>query len=140
MRRCTRCKLNRNYGRYVGKRGRICDVCRKGSASEAARNRRLKEVYFLEPEEWARILELTDNKCGGCHQARHYRMQVDHDHKVEREMRALGWSERDAMRASIRGPACRRCNKLLRDCRDSIANLQGLIDFLESPPARKVLT
>ena len=130
-RKCCRCKLNRNVLRYVGKRGRICDTCRKTSSSESARNRRLREVYEVTPDEWAKVLELQGNVCGGCKQPRSYRLQVDHDHKVEREL---------GMRASLRGALCRRCNKALRDLRDSIENLEGLAAFLRDPPARKILS
>lgn len=129
-RKCARCGLGRNPSRYVGIRGRICDTCRKGKSSESARNRRLVEVYEITPEEWELILLLTGHACGACRQKRSYRLNVDHDHKVERER---------GMRASIRGPLCRRCNKALRDLRDSIPVLEGLIAYLRDPPARRIL-
>lgn len=129
MRVCVRCGDNRALRFYKG-RGKICAKCRKSSSSTAARNRRLIEVYEVTPEEWELILKLTGYACAACEQKRTYRLSVDHDHKVEK---ACG------MRASIRGPLCRRCNKVLRDIRDSIPVLEGLIAYLKSPPARKVL-
>jgi hypothetical protein len=130
MRVCKRCGDNRADRFFVGKRGRLCLRCRKGGASDAARNRRLAEHYEVTPEEWERILEMCGHKCAGCKQKRSYRLNVDHDHKVEREQ---------GMRASVRGPLCRRCNKLLRDCRDNIDILIWLAEYLRAPPARKVL-
>lgn len=88
------------------------------------------DVYELTPEEWASVLELQGHVCAGCGQPRSYELNVDHDHKVEKEQ---------GMRASIRGGLCRRCNKVLRDIRDSIPNLLGLAKYLQDPPARKVL-
>lgn len=129
-RKCCRCDLNRNVSRYVGKRGRICDDCRGKGNKKAARERRLRMVYEVEPEEWELVLELQGRVCGGCGQPRSYELNVDHDHKIEREQ---------GMRASLRGGLCRRCNKALRDLRDSIDNLEGLAAFLRDPPARKVL-
>lgn len=127
---CSRCKDNRHERFFVGERGRICQRCRKGRASVKARERRLLEVYEVTPEEWAQVLELQGGVCAGCGQPRSYALNVDHDHKVEREL---------GMRASLRGGLCRRCNKVLRDIRDSIDNLLGLAAYLREPPARKVL-
>ena len=125
------CGRNRGDQFYKGPRGRICVSCQKSRSSEAARNRRLEETYEVTPEEWDLILKLVGYKCGACAQKRSYRLNVDHDHKVERT---------HGMRASLRGPLCRRCNKVLRDIRYNIEVLQGLIDYLRDPPARKVLS
>lgn len=130
MRVCSRCAANRHERFYVGKRGRICLTCRKGGSRKAARNRRLKDVYELEPSEWQAILDLCDGKCAGCKQPRSYSLQVDHDHKVEKEQ---------GTRASIRGPLCKRDNKILRDARDNPELLEALAAYLRNPPARKVL-
>jgi len=72
-----------------------------------------------------------DGRCAVCGEKRGYRLNVDHDHKVEKE---------EGVRTSVRGLLCRRCNKLLRDCRDSIPLLRKLIKYLQAPPAKEVIT
>lgn len=91
----------------------------------------LRKNYDISLEEYEAILAAQGGVCGGCRQPRSYNLQVDHDHAVERER---------GVRASIRGLLCRRCNKVARDVRDSVAALLGLAAFLENPPAREVLS
>lgn len=69
--------------------------------------------------------------CAGCGQTRKYRLNVDHDHKVEKER---------GSRASVRGLLCRRCNKLLRDCRDNPDLLRALVRYLTAWPSKGVIT
>lgn len=67
-------------------------------------------------------------------------LEVDHDHKLEKELIAGGWAVLDAARASVRGLCCRRCNgRLLTSCLDDTLILERAIAYLMSPPAPKVL-
>lgn len=130
-RRCDSCGLNRQAAAFSGDRGRICATCKKQVRRRHARARLLREKYGLTQEEYDEILAAQGGVCAGCRQKRSYLLNVDHDHKVEREC--------GDVRASVRGLLCRRCNKVLRDIRDSTTNLLGLAEYLQNPPARAVL-
>ncbi len=131
MRVCDECGKNRAAKFFRGERGRICTTCQKRRASDANHARRIQDLYGITPEEYQALLEWQHGVCGACGQARRYRLNVDHDHKVEREQ---------GSRASVRGLLCRRCNKLLRDARDSIELLLALAEYLRNPPAKEVIT
>ena len=83
-------------------------------------------------DDYARLLAAQDGHCAICPSTpKTRRLHVDHDHKVE---------ELHGTRASIRGLLCASHNKVLRDVRDSVPILRALIEYLEDPPARKVLS
>lgn len=130
MRVCSKCGKNRALKFYAGPRGRICATCRKESTSAAAHARRLLELYGITALEYAALLLFQKGVCAGCGQARRYRLNVDHDHKVEKER---------GSRASVRGLLCRRCNKLLRDCRDNAELLEALAHYLRHWPSKGVI-
>ncbi len=130
MRVCIRCKRNRNVKFYTGKRGRICQTCRRKDTSARAHGARILRTYGITQTEYQRLLAFQRGVCAGCGGERKYRLHIDHDHKLE----ALKGS-----RASVRGLLCKGCNKLLRDCRDSADRLTRLARYLESPPARGVI-
>lgn len=130
MRVCERCGKNRNLGRYVGTRGRVCDVCRKAGSRASARARHLQTTYEITPDEYAAIVSRQGNVCAICGGSRPYNLAVDHDHAI---------AEQFGVRASIRGALCKRCNKLLRDVRDNSQLLRAAAEYLSNPPAKKVL-
>jgi hypothetical protein len=96
----------------------------------SAHAHRIEATYAITAEEYEAIEAYQGGVCAACGQARKYKLNVDHDHKVEKE---------EGTRASVRGLLCRRCNKLLRDCRDDIQLLLALVRYLRKPPAKEVL-
>lgn len=64
--------------------------------------------------------------CAICRQARTYKLNVDHDHKLDG-------------RESVRGLLCRRCNKVLAICHDTPEILAAAAAYLLNPPAQEVL-
>ncbi|MGZ4518804.1 MAG: endonuclease domain-containing protein [Mycobacteriaceae bacterium] len=109
----------------------MCSSCRAASASRAAHARRLKALYDITIEEYEALLERQGHRCAMCGGTRRYRLNVDHDHKVEKEK---------GVRASVRGLLCRRCNKLLRDARDNTSLLIAAITYLTAWPSKGVIT
>jgi hypothetical protein len=108
----------------------VCNVCKRKTARAAARRRHLKTTYDITTEEYDEILTAQNGACAICYGSRPYNLAVDHDHQVAAQYGA---------RASIRGLLCKRCNKLLRDVRDSAQVLLAAADYVMSPPAKKVL-
>ena len=128
-RECKRCGQQRPLHWFVSTKGTVCKACKKASTQAAHRKQRLA-VYAITPHEYELLLVEQNGACGACHQPRRYNLHVEHDHRVERER---------GTRESIRGLACARCNSVLRKVRDDPEVLRGLIEFLENPPARRVL-
>lgn len=128
-RACPDCGKPRTLKTYPA-RAQRCRYCARSRKSTQAHASRIEATYEITAEEYALIKAVQGGACGACGEPRRYRLHVDHDHAVEQER---------GTRASVRGLLCARCNKLLRDCRDSIPLLRALISYLESPPAREVL-
>lgn len=105
----------------VSGRGRTCPPCR----SAAAHDKRVAETYGLEPGVYAELLAAQDGRCAICqNRPAKLRLAVDHNHDTD----------------EVRGLLCKRCNhNLLGGAHDSIELLQRAIDYLTSPPARKIL-
>lgn len=122
------CGLKRQLKFFKGALGRVCATCKRKAARANARKRHLGITYGITQEEYARLLAAQGGRCV-CGGARAYNLAVDHDHALAGK----------GVRASIRGLLCKRCNKVLRDVRDSTSVLQGLIEYLQDPPARAVL-
>lgn len=128
-RECAKCKTMRPEAAYISARGRVCLVCRNETKRKAHRKQRVAE-YGLTPSEYDALVERQSGVCAICHQSRKYLLNVDHDHKRERE---------EGSRASVRGLLCRNCNRLLRIARDNATTLQAAADYLNWPPAWAVL-
>lgn len=132
-RQCEKCGKNRAEKFYVSDRGRVCSFCRRQRTRFASRETRLMEQYGITLDEYDAILASQDGKCGICKTKRPYNLDVDHDHKLEKRLLALGLEPRLARRFSIRGLLCKRCNRrLLPSCTDSVVVLQSAIDYLGS--------
>lgn len=84
---------------------------------------RVKATYGLTRQDYETVLAAQDGVCAICQGKRSYRLCVDHDHAT----------------GEVRGLLCRRCNKLLRDVRDSVAVLNGAVMYLTVPPVREAL-
>lgn len=122
---CARCKQNRAL-RFFKPRGRVCLPCQRGSRKTSGHERRVQRTYGLLPGEYEVLNAAQEGLCAICRQPRNYRLNVDHDHKL------LG-------RESVRGLLCRRCNKLLAIVGDSSFILDNAANYLERPPARRLL-
>jgi len=122
-RKCTRCLKNRAL-RFFTPRGRICADCRKKSRSKSSHEARVQEVYGLESGEYDQLFEAQQGRCAICGGTRRQRLSVDHDHKT----------------GQVRGLLCRMCNgRLLTSARDNPQTLRNAADYLEQPPAVRVL-
>lgn len=97
-----------------------------------SRGSRLKNTYGITQSEYAILLEAQNGVCAGCLGTRKV-LDVDHDHKLEREGVPV--------RQTIRGLLCAACNRrILRSAKDNPATLRRLADYLEDPPAPRTLT
>lgn len=119
---CRGCERNRSARFWMSARSMSCTNCQKKGRSAASHRARVKSTYGLTPEDYAALLSAQDGACAGCGGKRGYRLSVDHDHAT----------------GLVRGLLCRRCNKVLRDVRDSRALLFTLALYLLEPPAKKL--
>lgn len=88
---------------------------------------RLKSQYQLTPEQYNQLLAAQQGRCGnlGCDQTpgpRGY-WHLDHSHET----------------GTVRGFLCHGCNVALGHLKESRARIAGLIPYLESPPASRLL-
>lgn len=129
---CVRCGKSRTPNFYVSARGRVCTMCQKTHKTARNRDARLRMVYGISIDEYDELFELQGKACAICKGTRRKNLDVDHDHKVEKET--------GETRPSVRGLLCKRCNrKLLPACVDNPDILRAAIDYLENPPARGIL-
>lgn len=117
---CKDCGKNRAPKFFKTLAGTVCVDCQKRKRSASTHARRIELTYGLSAADYQRLLAFQGGACAGCKGVRKYRLNVDHDHAT----------------GLVRGLLCRRCNKLLRDVRDSIDVLAGAIDYLRTPPAQ----
>lgn len=82
------------------------------------------ETYGLGPGEYEKLLATQNGQCAGCLKVFSYRLDVDHDHKT----------------GIVRGLLCKSDNrKVLAYAKDDSARLRRLADYLEDPPAVRIL-
>lgn len=125
FRKCTKCQRNRAEKFYTSTRGRVCASCRKKTRSASSHETRVQLTYGLGPGEYSELFRQQDGKCAICRQPRQQRLSVDHDHKT----------------GLCRGLLCRRCNNhlLAKGARDNPTILRSAADYLENPPAIRIL-
>lgn len=124
------CGRNRAEKFFTSERGTVCEFCQRDVRRRASRNARLQKLYDITQEEYEILLDAQDGKCAGCGGDRRYNLAVDHDHALEKKV---------GSRKSIRGLLCKRCNGILRDAWDIAQVLRNLADYLDDPPAQKIL-
>lgn len=124
------CHRNRSEKFFKSPRARICKICQRETRRKALRAYRLNNVYEMTQDEYDALYEAQEGKCAACGQERDYLLHVEHDHKIERE---------EGVKKSIRGLCCKSCNNLIRDARDNAQLLRSIADYLEDPPAQKIL-
>ena len=138
-RTCKKCTKNRAL-RFFTPKGYTCATCRKGSTRKLARGTHLQQTYNITLEEYNTLLDYQQRKCAICFGHRNGSYDVDHDHKLERQLIAEGYDNTEARRMSVRGLLCRRCNRrLLPSCLDTPAILEQAIEYLTHPPAEEIL-
>lgn len=109
--------------RFFKPKGRVCTTCQKKRNSKARHEARVTTTYGLEKGEYDKLLEEQDG-CGVCGIKPRYRMDVDHDHSTN----------------LIRGLLCRQHNRrLLPAAKDKPEVLRSAADYLEDPPALRIL-
>lgn len=97
-------------------------------------------MYNITEVEYQAILAYQDGACAICRGKRPGNLDVDHDHRAQGQLLAAGLSREVAVRDSIRGLLCRRCNRrLLPASLDTTAILYQAIDYLNNWPADEVL-
>ncbi|WP_423817399.1 endonuclease VII domain-containing protein [Saccharomonospora viridis] len=123
---------------YGGPRTPRCAThhkARKAKQREAAWERRLWDTYHITPEQYWAIYEAQGRACFGCRRAKgtgRKRLSVDHDHSCCPGPVSCG--------KCVRGLLCGPCNRdVLGHLRDEAEALRRLADYVENPPARKVL-
>lgn len=138
-RTCKKCTKNRAL-RFFTPKGYTCEKCRRNSTRSMARNTHLTKTFNISNEDYGQILMAQGGKCAICFGQRNGSYDVDHDHKLERQLIAEGHENLEARRMSVRGLLCRRCNRrLLPSCLDNPAILEQAIEYLNHPPAEEVL-
>jgi hypothetical protein len=141
MRRvCKRCGRNRAEKFYSGPRARFCTTCRKRKTAGYNKDARLQETYGITLEEYELLLQAGGGCCWICGGVRKV-LDVDHCHTTEKALLAAGADAKTAARSSVRGLACRRCNRrLLPSCLNSVEILENAIAYLQSDLAQRLLT
>ena len=118
--------------RPIKKAGR-CATCERDfrkSQRDRARANRVEKTYGLSVEDSEAVMEEQGGVCAICRKPFVRKDgSWDHDHKREH----LG------MRASVRGKIHGWENTILGRVGDNPEHLRAMADYLESPPARRVL-
>lgn len=134
---CTVCEKNRAL-RFFPIDGRtkthssVCATCRKKKTSASSHATRVQATYGITGEEYRELFDAQGGVCAICKGARPYRLDVDHSHALQ----ALGLPARE----TVRGLCCKNCNrKVLRSAKDNADLLRAAADYLDDPPARKLL-
>lgn len=120
---CNRCTKKRQL-KFFSPRGTICTTCQRKARSDATHRRRVAKTYGLLPGEYDKLVEGQGGRCAICEGKRNYRLSVDHDHST----------------GLVRGACCRNCNnRLLTAARDDPEVLRRAADYLENPPAVRII-
>lgn len=124
-RQCKQCLKNRAERFFRSPRARKCSTCLKANRSKGTHDRRVSTTYGLERGEWNRLFGEQEGRCAICRETRSEKLSVDHDHKS----------------GLVRGLLCRRCNNYLlaKGARDRPEVLRAAADYLEKPPALRIL-
>jgi recombination endonuclease VII len=110
-----------------GPRCLACWRIEKKRRSKVAHGRRIEALYGITESEYTALYEAQGRKCAICQRASgaRKRLAVDHDHKT----------------GEVRGLLCGWCNfEIIGKSNEDPTFFQRAIDYLRSPPARKVLS
>lgn len=98
----------------------------KKAQKDRSHDKMVQNVYGLGPGDYDRLLASQGGRCAilGCRATgKTKRLAVDHDHKT----------------GEVRGILCGPHNQLIGYNKDNPDTFRSLADYLENPPARKVL-
>jgi hypothetical protein len=102
----------------------MTEAAKRKSRKKSAHKQHIKNTYGLTYEQYETLLAAQDGRCAICGGKRSYNLNVDHCHKT----------------GFVRGLLCRQCNgRLLTAAKDDPATLRAAADYLEWPPAQRVL-
>lgn len=111
---------------YPGPRCYSHNQAKKRQRRTNAREQRWGKIYGISAQEYAAILSEQGGKCYLCRRANGATkaLAVDHDHRT----------------GMVRGILCGPCNaKVLGHARDDIEFFERAIEYLQSPPAVRVI-
>lgn len=84
-RACKRCGKNRAERFFTTPRGRVCTDCQRKRRNTGTRAQRVYDTYNITLDEYDLLLAHQGGGCAICKGTRRTNLDVDHDHKVERE-------------------------------------------------------
>ena len=83
-------------------------------------------------DDYEALMAAQKHACAICLGRRPYNLDIDHDHALEKAGVPI--------RETVRGLLCKQDNRrLLRAAKDSPERLRRAAEYLERPPARRVL-
>lgn len=136
--RCKDCEAEgirtRRVAKYPGPRCSTHHRATRKKRKDYSHQTHVEETYGISYEQYWEIYKAQGGKCAICQRANGTRrkLSVDHDHSCCNGPRSCG--------KCVRGLLCRSCNRnVLGHLRDSVDALQRAVDYLERPPAKRVL-
>lgn len=127
------CKSCGSTTRKLTTPGPRCATCHRDRLTTSQLARRLTYVakqYNLTPDQYQALVDFSGGLCYGCW--RNKGRCVDHDHKCCPGKVSCG--------KCVRGLLCGPCNKgVLGHLRDEVRSLMRLVDYIEDPPAYKMI-
>ena len=103
---------------------------------QKAKNGYLKRVYGITLLEYGKILALQKMGCAICGRPPTSKaLSVDHKH--QRGDAKRGGKEK---RPFVRGLLCWMCNTAIGKFRDNSTKMRAAADYIDNPPAKKVIT
>ena len=111
---------------YTGPRCKTHDLARCKEVSKRSHDNRVVKIYGLSSGDYDRLYEIQEGKCYICRRATgaSKRLAVDHNHVT----------------GEVRGLLCKLCNRdVLGHLRHDIEAFKRAIEYLENPPARRLL-
>ena len=99
----------------------------------------LQYNYGISFKEYTKIVDIQAGVCAICGEPpKSVRLHVDHKHQPkERQLKRK--KQQKLLRANVRGLLCWRCNTALQKFRDNPVLMRNAANYLENPPAKKVL-
>jgi hypothetical protein len=126
LNRCALCREKAAKRRQDIRDKKVCTHCcgvrdDNGTVCKACKQRRWAERFGISYDECAQLFITSKGCCSTCSSAGP--LVIDHDHST----------------GKVRGILCKQCNIALGGVRDDPRVLQALIEYLNNPPANKVL-
>jgi hypothetical protein len=137
---CKDCRSTTRKLPYPGPRCTTCNRIRKKELRTKNHSSRMYKLYTLSDGEYDQLYVAQGSLCYTCgpwtgNRGISKKLSVDHDHNCCPAPPICG--------KCIRGLICGPCNSLLGQIGDSkghaVERLQKLIDYIQNPPAQKLL-